>query len=65
MSRLLITVDTDNAIFQTVSWQQEASKVLATLAIRLRDGSNQITSGLLRDSEGADCGAWDYEPDEP
>jgi hypothetical protein len=65
MSRLLITIDTDNDAFQENGWQQEAARVLTLLAARLAYNCNRDTTGTLRDTGGTDCGAWDYHPDEP
>ena len=65
MSRLLITIDTDNDAFQENGWQQEAARVLAQFAASLAYNSNRDTTGALRDTGAADCGAWDYHPDEP
>lgn len=65
MSRLLITIDTDNEAFQENGWQQESARVLTQLAARLACNSNRDTTGTLRDTGGADCGAWDYNADEP
>jgi hypothetical protein len=65
MSRLLITIDTDNDAFQENGWQQEAARALTQLAARLAYNSNRHTTGTLRDTGGADCGAWNYHFDEP
>jgi hypothetical protein len=56
VSRLLITVDTDNEAFQENGWQQEASRVLTQLAAKLAYNIRD-TTGTLRDTGGADCGA--------
>ena len=65
MSRLLITIDTDNEAFQESGWQQEAARVLTQLAAKLAYDRNRNTTGTLRDTGAADCGIWDYNPDEP
>jgi len=65
MSRLLITIDTDNDAFQDNGWQQEAAHVLVQLAARLAINRNRDMTGVLRDTNGTDCGAWDYCSDEP
>jgi len=65
MSRLLITIDTDNDAFQENGWQQEAARILAQLAARLAANRNRDTTGTLRDTNGNDCGVWDYNVDEP
>jgi hypothetical protein len=65
MSRLLITIDTDNDAFQKNGWQQEAARVLTQLAARLANDPNHNTTGTLRDTSASDCGVWDYNPDEP
>ena len=50
MSRLLITIDTDNDAFQENGWQQEAARVLTQLAARLAYNCNRETTGTLRDT---------------
>jgi hypothetical protein len=65
MSRLLITIDTDNDAFKDNGWQQEAALILTQLAARLAYNRYRDTGGLLRDTNGMDSGAWDYEPDDP
>ena len=65
MSRLLITIDTDNDAFQDNGWQREVTSVLVQLAARLAYNGNLDTTGTLRDTYGTGCGAWDYQPDEP
>jgi hypothetical protein len=65
MSRLLITIDTDNEAFQENGWQQEAARVLTQLAAKLAYNRDHDTTGTLRDTGGGDCGAWDYHSDEP
>ena len=65
MSRLLITVDTDNEAFRQNGWRREAAEVLYLLVARLTENADGDDGGLLRDTDGTDCGAWDYQPDEP
>ena len=65
MSRLLITIDTDNEAFRNNGWQKEAAEVLFLLGARLTECRDRDEGGLLRDTDGTDCGAWDYQPDEP
>jgi phosphoribosylformimino-5-aminoimidazole carboxamide ribonucleotide (ProFAR) isomerase len=65
MSRILVTIDTDNDAFQDNGWRQEAAHVLVQLAARSASNRNRDTTGTLRDTDGADCGAWDYNADEP
>jgi hypothetical protein len=35
------------------------------LAAKLAYNPDRDTTGAIRDTGGADCGAWDYHPDEP
>ena len=65
MSRLLITVDTDNEAFRQNGWRREAAEVLYLLVAQLTETRECDDGGLLRDTDGTDCGAWDYQPDEP
>jgi hypothetical protein len=65
MSRLLITIDTDNDAFQDEGWRQEAANVLTRLAAELVTHGERYETGALRDTNGNTCGCWDYNADEP
>jgi hypothetical protein len=65
MSRLLITINTENDTFQDNGWQQEAAHVLTQLAAGLAYNRNRDAGGSLRDTHGTGCGSWDYHSDEP
>ena len=65
MSRILLTIDTDNEAFVCNGWQTEAAIVLGQLAARLTESRHRDVNGTLYDSDGLECGAWDYLPDEP